>query len=156
MKPVYLHLCKLNKIREDFLNDFYKALRGSKRVSLPDIYEVKPEDLKLSAEETALLYKVHSMVYGGDLATVLRMLYSFRFGAKRIKSNPYGSYTDSMYEYTDKDGNEKLSHKGNLPRAHFRWNFGKRYTLNADTLQKIETFLGAIFPPDINYTTRKK
>jgi len=156
MKPIYLHLCNLTKIREQFILDFYRALSGKSKATLPkDIWGAEKSLFELTEAGHALLLKVHSMVYGGDLATVLRMLYSFRFGVKRIKSNPYGKNTDSMYEWTDKDGNEKLSHKRNLPKAHFRWNYGKRYTLSVLELERIETFLGAIFPPDINYNCKK-
>jgi len=158
MKPIYIKLCNLNQIREDFILDFYRALSGKSKALLPkDIWRAEASLFNLTEAGQALITKVHHMIYEADLATMLRMLYSFRFGVKRLKSFPggVGTYPDQLYEYTDKDGNEKYSHKGNLPKAHFRWNNGGRYILSDLELQRIETFLGAIFPPDIKYNAKK-
>lgn len=86
------------------------------------------------------LDKVRHMIFNrGDFLAVIQMLASFKCGPKRLKSNYKG--TDDYYEWTDKGGNSKLSHKGNLPKAHFRWNYGGRYLLTEDDVNKIYEFV---------------
>jgi len=156
MKPIYIKLCNLNQIREDFILDFYRALSGKPKALLPkDIWRAEVSLFNLTEAGHALLIKVVHMMGENDMATVLRMLYSFRFGVKRIRMHFDSWDHEKQYDYTDKNGNEKLSHKGNLPKAHFRWNNGGRYILSDLELQRIETFLGAIFPPDIKYNAKK-
>jgi hypothetical protein len=40
-----------------------------------------------------------------------------------------------------KNGIEKLRHDVNLPKAHFRWDFGNRYTLTDSDLKTIQEFV---------------
>lgn len=108
----------------------------------------KNELLKVSYTQYSLIDKIDSMLdKGNSLGDVLIMLNSFLRpkglngvrGTKRLRSNVRG--TDDYHEWTEKDGNEKLSHKGNLPKAHFRWNYGERYILTDEELNKIQKFI---------------
>lgn len=101
------------------------------------------EILNLTKTQYALINKVDNMLAKNGLLDVIVMLNSFnKKGLKRISSNPFGERKhEEQYKYTDKDGNEKLSHAGNLPNAHFRWNFGERYILTEEDLNKIERFI---------------
>ncbi len=98
------------------------------------------EVLNLTETQYALISKVESMLdKGAGLKDVLIMLNSFSRGTKRLRTNIRGD--ENYHEWIDKDGNEKLSHKGNIPNAHFRWNFGERYTLTDEELNKIQGFI---------------
>jgi len=101
-----------------------------------------PEVLNITEIQYFLLDKVENMLYKANgLTDVLYMLNSFSRGTKRLKTNPYNSDEGLLYEWTNKNGNEKYSHKGNLPRAHFRWNYGERYTLSEEDLRKLALFI---------------
>lgn len=99
--------------------------------------------LNITTTQYALLKKVENMLdKGNGLTDVLIMFNSFSRGTKRLKTCGASDYVhEKQYEWTEKDGNEKLSHRGNLPRAHFRWNFGERYTLTDEELNKIQGFI---------------
>ncbi len=116
-----------------------RYIEGLKKYKTANKYEL----LKVSETQYSLIDKVDSMLdKGAGLKDVLIMLNSFSRGTKRIKSNPYGGRNhESYYDWTEKDGNEKLSHKGNIPKAHFRWNYGERYTLTDEELNKIQQFI---------------
>jgi len=103
------------------------------------------EVLNLTETQYSLIKKVENMLdKGNGLADVLIMLNSFSRGTKRLRSNIRGD--EDYHDWTDKDGNEKLSHKGNLPKAHFRWNYGERYTLTDEELNKIQRFINPYLP----------
>lgn len=101
------------------------------------------EVLNLTETQYSLIKKVENMLNKGNgLSDVLIMLNSFSRGTKRLKTNiTCDSRHEKQYQWTEKDGNEKLSHKGNLPKAHFRWNYGERYTLTDEELNKIQGFI---------------
>lgn len=95
----------------------------------------------MSEEDQALVDKVHHMllIINTDFESVVRMLYSFRNGPKAgIKVYDY----EKNYEWTNKDGNEKLS-THNLPKSHFRWNW-QRYTLSRESVKRITEFVDNI------------
>lgn len=101
--------------------------------------------LGVSEVEYYLIDKVDAMVDKFDFYNTVNFLNALPRGVKRLKSNPYGERNhENQYEYTNKDGNEKLSHKGNFPKAHFRWNFGERYILDQESIDKIIKFLKQI------------
>jgi len=96
----------------------------------------------LTQQQIALIGKVHNMLdKGNGLKDVIIMINSFSRGTKRLKTNPYNTNEGDLYEWTNKDGNEKYSHKGNIPNAHFRWDYGQRYTLSEEDLRKISLFI---------------
>ncbi len=106
------------------------------------------EVLNITDIQYALIDKVENMLdKGAGLKDVIIMLNSFSRpkglngvrGTKRLRTNIRGD--EDYHEWTEKDGNEKLSHKGNLPNAHFRWNYGERYTLTDEELNKIQEFI---------------
>ena len=79
------------------------------------------------------------LIINTDFESVIRMLYSFRNGPKAgIRVHNY----EDNYEWTNKDGNEKLS-THNLPKAHFRWNW-QRYTLSEESVKRITEFVDNI------------
>lgn len=155
---IYKGLINPNKYKQLFIkelisvfspleNGYEKWLETQK----PNIYIVKAEDianvLKITFTEYALIEKISCMLYkGGGLRDVIIMLNSFSNGPKRLRSNPYGEREhDGYYDWTSKNGNEKFSHKGNVPNAHFRWNHGKRYTLTELDLKIIKGFIHPFF-----------
>lgn len=98
------------------------------------------ENYGVNEIEYYLIDKVRSIIlFKGDFAGAIRMLDSFRRGAKGLRSNVRG--TEGYYYWEEKNGIEKCRHAKNLERAHFRWNYGERYTLSWDQIQKIDYFL---------------
>lgn len=159
----YLALAYQSKLKEMFLQDFKKVLSKDKEVlergklnfinySQLKNWNVRELNSDLGEVEQALYDKVEHMIYKTDMDSVLRMLYSFRNGVKRL---PYRD-KDDLYEWTNKDGNEKFSHKGNLPLAHFRFNWDKRYIIPESTLNNIKAFVDTIYEEheDINARDR--
>lgn len=159
----YLALAYQNKLKEMFLKDFKKALSKDRKVlekgklNFINYSQLKNWDVRelhddLGEVEQALYDKVKHMIYNTDMGSVLRMLYSFRNGVKRLPCRD----EDDLYEWTNKDGNEKLSHKGNLPLAHFRFNWDKRYIIPESMLNNIKEFVDTIYEEheDINARDR--
>ena len=54
------------------------------------------------------------------------------------------SLHEQQYKWINKSGNEKLSHSKNLPKAHFRWNGGQRYTLEELDKTIIRNFIAPL------------
>lgn len=128
MKAEYLAVVNADKVKADFVNDLEKILSP------------------LSVAGRALVSKVEHMINhkGAGLKDAVIMLKSFQRGTKRRLRATAGSNHTDLYEYTVKDGNEKYSHKGNLERAHFRWNDDQRYKLTNEEIQNISKLVGVL------------
>ncbi len=152
---IYSALLGQKKLKKQFVEDLRNLLhRDNKLHMIPGkLSFVKYSELKnwsirqiakegeLSEEDQALVDKVHHMllIINTDFEFVVRMLYSFRNGPKAgIRVHNY----EDNYEWTNKDGNEKLS-THNLPKAHFRWNW-QRYTLSEESVKRITEFVDNI------------
>lgn len=152
---IYSALLGQKKLKEQFVEDLRNLLhRDNKLRMIPGkLSFVKYSELKtwsirqiakegeLFEEDQALIDKVNYMLLtlNTDFESVIRMLYSFRNGPKAgIRVYDYGK----NYEWTNKDGNEKLS-THNLPKAHFRWNW-RRYTLSEESVKRITEFVDNI------------
>lgn len=152
---IYSALLGQRKLKEQFVEDLRNLLhRDNKLCMIPGkLSFIKYSELKnwsirqiakegrLSEEDQALVDKVHHMllIINTDFESVVRMLYSFRNGPKAgIKVYDY----EKNYEWTNKDGNEKLS-THNLPKSHFRWNW-QRYTLSRESVKRITEFVDNI------------
>lgn len=141
----YQGLIDSKNIKKSFLVELTSLLSGILEDRLKYTNFNSKEELvkfNLNEQQVALINKVSNMLdKGNGLKDVVIMLDSFKRGTKRLKTNPYNSDEGSLYEWTIKNGNEKYSHKGNIPNAHFRWNYGERYTLNEEDLRKISLFI---------------
>lgn len=156
----YIGLINPSKLKQEFLFDLFLIFspenksvsqRNWNYIYLSNRYPIGydgfnnecgsfAEVLNISETQYALIDKVENMLdKGNGLKDVLIMLNSFSRGTKRLRSNIGG--TEEYHQWTAKDGNEKLSHSGNLPRGHFRWNHGERYTLTYEELNKIQGFI---------------
>lgn len=152
---IYSALLGQKKLKKQFVEDLRNLLhRDNKLHMIPGkLSFVKYSELKnwsirqiakegeLSEEDQALVDKVHHMllIINTDFESVVRMLYSFLNGPKAgIRVHNY----EDNYEWTNKDGNEKLS-THNLPKAHFRWNW-QRYTLSEESVKRITEFVDNI------------
>lgn len=152
---IYSALLGQKKLKEQFVEDLRNLLHKDNKLRMTSgkLSFVKYSELKiwsirqiakegeLSEEDQALVDKVHHMllIKNTDFDSVVRMLYSFRNGPKAgIRVYNY----DKNYEWTNKDGNEKLS-THNLPKSHFRWNW-KRYTLSRESVKRITEFVDNI------------
>lgn len=152
---IYSALLGQKKLKEQFVEDLRNLLhRDNKLRMIPGkLSFVKYSELKtwsirqiakegeLFEEDQALIDKVNYMLLtlNTDFESVIRMLYSFRNGPKAgIRVYDYGK----NYEWTNKDGNEKLS-THNLPKAHFRWNW-RRCTLSEESVKRITEFVDNI------------
>lgn len=152
---IYSALLGQKKLKEQFVEDLRNLLYKDNElyITLGKLSFVKYSELKtwsvrqiakegeLSEEDQALVDKVHHMllIINTDFESVVRMLYSFRNGPKAgIRVYDYGK----NYEWTNKDGNEKLS-THNLPKAHFRWNW-QRYILSEESVKRITGFVDSI------------
>jgi hypothetical protein len=152
---IYSALLGQKKLKEQFVEDLRNLLhRDNKLCMIPGkLSFVKYSELRtwsirqiakkgeLSEEDQALIDKVNHMLLtlNTDFESVIRMLYSFRRGVKAgIRVYDYSK----NYEWTNKDGNEKLS-THNLPKAHFRWNW-RRYTLSEESVKRITEFVDNI------------
>lgn len=152
---IYSALLGQKKLKEQFVKDLRNLLHKDNKLRMipGKLSFVKYSELKtwsirqiakegeLSEEDQALVDKVDHMLFvlDTDFESVIRMMYSFRKGTK-AGIRVYG-YEDN-YEWTNKDGNEKLS-THNLPKAHFRWNW-KRYTLSEESVKRIIEFVDNI------------
>lgn len=95
--------------------------------------------LGLREEEHALISKLCHIIFNrGGFKPALEMLKSFKRGVKALGDDKNEYSHERRYAWTTKDGNDKLSHGKNLPKAHFRWNEGKRYILSSEQIYKIE------------------
>lgn len=148
----YLPLLNLAQLRVDFIKDlvlYFSPAENSYEKWLEtqkaNYYVIKKNEqieiLEIPFAEYALIEKVYHMVNRFDFYNTVNFLNALPRGVKRLKSNPDENDHEKQYEWTDKDGNEKLSHKGNLPKAHFRWNHGERYILSEESIQKVIRFL---------------
>ena len=152
---IYSALLGQKKLKEQFVEDLRNLLhRDNKLRMIPGkLSFVKYSELKtwsirqiakegeLSEEDQALIDKVNHMllIINTVFESVIRMLYSFRNGPKAgIRVYDYSK----NYEWTNKDGNEKLS-THNLPKAHFRWNW-RRCTLSEESVKRITEFVDNI------------
>lgn len=151
----YVALINPKKYKEQFLDELIGCLSrvsGKGQVEFRRKFEsnlleiCKHPTIDLNETQIALINKVeHMLFYRGGLKDVLSMLQSFSRGTKRLRSNYNAdSRHENHYEYTDKDGNEKLSHKGNLKKAHFRWNDGGRYTLTDSDINNIHGLINPL------------
>lgn len=148
----YLALAYQSKLKKMFLQDFKKVLSKDEetpergKLNFINYSQLKNWNIRelygdLGEVEQSLYDKVKHMIYKTDMDSVLRMLYSFRNGVKRLPCRD----KDDLYKWTIKDGNEKLSHKGNLPLAHFRFNRDRRYIISENTLNNIKAFVDTIY-----------
>lgn len=152
---IYSALLGQKKLKEQFVEDLRNLLHKDNKLRMISgkLSFVKYSELKtwsirqiakegeLPEEDQALVDKVNHMllIINTDFESVIRMLYSFRKGPKAgIRVCDY----DENYEWTNKDGNEKLS-THNLPKCHFRWNW-KRYTLSRESVKRITEFVDNI------------
>lgn len=107
----------------------------------------------LSESGEALLSKLAHMAIRYDFASMIRMLYSFRNGTKRL-SNPADYTIFQTYECGEhKDGQEYIKHTQNCKRAHFRWNRGGRYILSDKEVEGITKLIDTYFP---DFLTQEK
>jgi len=133
---------------------YYKQFMSGKYPS-----RIQKEDgyFGVSPEALALLDKIDSMISNRrNFQSVICMLYSFRFGTKRKLHSYRHGYAEKKWEWTYKDGNEKQSNETNDTRAHFRWDYGTRYTLSDRELQAIEAVLGFVDEELIAYNPRTR
>lgn len=117
----YKALCKRNKLHKAILKEFKSYIHES------------------TEEEEALVGKVEHMLWRYGLYEVLRMLCSFKNGPKRITSFKW--IGGQELEWVQSAHGEYQSYGKNLPKAHFRWNYGERYVLSEDCLYRLELFL---------------
>ena len=101
------------------------------------------EVLNITNIQYYLLEKVENMLNkGAGMKDVIIMLNSFSRGTKRLRTSNSNTFIhERQYNWVNKNGNYKLSHKENLPNAHFKWNLGERYTLTDEELNKIDVFI---------------
>lgn len=100
----------------------------------------------ITEEEFALWDKVNHIVINlNDFGGAVRMLNSIvKKGVKRLKNTDKTALTTSKQEraeWIESAHGEYLSMGANDPKAHFRWDYGKRYTLSAETIEKVDVFL---------------
>lgn len=120
----FLGLIYPNRLKENFIAQLTEALPKS------------------DATDALIDKTKHMLCCRGGLYDVLIMFHSFRYGPKkRLRSNPKQWDHNEQYEYEIKSGNEKLRHKGNLPKGHFRWNYGKRYLLSKEEVEALTRFM---------------
>lgn len=152
---IYSALLVQKKLKEQFVEDLRNLLHKDNKLRMTSgkLSFVKYSELKnwsirqiakeneLSEEDQALVDKVDYMllIKNTDFESVIRMLYSFRNG---VKSGIKVYDTEKNYEWTNKDGNKKLS-THNLPKAHFRWNW-QRYILSQESVKRITEFVDNI------------
>lgn len=152
---IYTALLGQKKLKEQFVEELSDLLqRNNKLRMVPGkLSFVKYSELKswsirqiakeneLCEEDQALIDKIHHMLFeiDSDFESVIRMLYSFRNG---VKSKIKEYEPENNYEWTNKDGNEKLS-TYNLSKAHFRWNW-KRHVLPDESVKRITDFVDKI------------
>lgn len=144
MKKYKALLVNRSELQRSFVEDLICLLASitKEKVKGIQIYNDSLDKLNLNSTQKALVIKVYHMTdKGAGLKDIIKMLNSFSKGTKRIKSNRWDNHHEMQYEFTEKDGNEKYSHKGNIPNAHFRWDYGQRYTLSEEDLRKISLFI---------------
>lgn len=135
----YIYLKNGHELHWNSFNGGRKHLIKNENGSYRECSSLR-EVLNLTETQYALIDKVeHILFYRSGLKDVIIMLNSFSRGTKRLRSNH--DKNDRGYEWTYKDGNEKRSHSGNLTKAHFRWNFGERYTLTETDLKLVSEFI---------------
>lgn len=150
---IYSALLEQKKLKQQFIRDLENLLKVSAKFKFDTKFEIiRYRDLanwdirrlgkELSEEDEALIDKIEYMllIKHNDFASVIRMLWNFRKG---VKSGLKVRNPEQNYKWTSKDGNEKHS-TSNLPRAHFRWNYGKRYVLSPRSVKKITEFVDQI------------
>jgi len=113
----------LEKFNEAFAQELFANHKGSETI---DLLVDKVENICLNR---------------GDFNGAIRMLKSFKNGTKRLPTYKYGFDCNAKGEWKYQDGNEKFSMGENDKPAHFRWNFGNRYTLTDKEINTIEGFL---------------
>jgi hypothetical protein len=122
MNMAYSILLNAKEIKSDFIHEFSKICISSETL-------------------IALADKVHHIIiHKGDLQGAIRMLSSFKNGTKRLPTDKYNTY-DGQRNIWKQSAHGEYLWKPQLPRAHFRWNKGERYTLTVDELIKVEKFL---------------
>ena len=142
----YQRYIRLSKYRDKQNYEKEKFNELKNHFDLLNITSKENEVLNLSVTQYALINKIEHMYYkGSGLKDIVIMLDSFKRGIKRLKTCQSSHSThDRQYNWTEKDGNEKYSHKGNLPRGHFKWNGGTRYILSDEDLTTIADFINPI------------
>ncbi len=149
MKKYKALLVNQSKLKESFIEDLISVLVGvtKENILLRKGHHTRTSEimkqLNFNDTQIALIDKIeHIIFYRGGLKDVVIMLNSFNKGVKRLKTCGKSDYVhERQYNHTDKDGNFKLSHSGNLPNGHFRWNSGNRYIVSEEDLRKITLFI---------------
>jgi len=147
----YQVLLEIEDLKIQFILDLIVLFSGenaehNKQSFVNRRYENIPynfRDLRgLQENEQALIEKLCHIIFNrGGFKPALDMLKSFKRGVKALGDNKKQYDHEKRYTLTDKDGNLKYSHKGNLPKAHFRWNYGTRYVLSSEQIDKIESLI---------------
>jgi len=146
----YKALMNPNKVKNEFLLGLILMLAPEKADYNEKSFNSKfrgfgntSELIGITDVQKELIDKVkHILFYRGGMYDVVNMLHSFSRGTKRLRTNNNNERAhEDQYIFTCKDGNPKLSHYGNLPNAHFRWNSGERYTLSSEDLKRIELYI---------------
>jgi hypothetical protein len=145
----YKVLMNLNKYKESFINDLIGCLSligSSQQVAFrrkfeSNIIEIcKHPTINLNETQTALISKVEHIIFNlNDFNGAVNMLTSFKNGVKNLKSHKYTH--ESLFDWKDKDGNEKMAHSKNLQKAHFFWNYQQRYILTDLDIENINRLL---------------
>lgn len=140
----YNCLLKLKQLKEQFVFDLLRALSSIQDTDLlmnnwknrnyNSTLKEWSEQLGLDEKNWSLIDKVEHIILRGDFDGAIAMLKSFRKGTKRLRSNVRGN--EDYYIWVERGGTEYNRHEKNLPRAHFRWNYGERYTLDWVTIEK--------------------
>jgi hypothetical protein len=120
---MYSVLLNLKQIKLDFIEEFKKFCGDTPTM-------------------VALADKLNTIIiYHGDFEGAVRMLNSFKRGTKRLPTDKYTFGDSRKRGFWKESAHGKYWFVPQLPRAHFRWNTGERYTLTVDELIKVEKFL---------------
>lgn len=138
-------LLEPNKYKELFINGLILCLSDNLNTLEQVDFAKRNDRLQLNCTQKALIDKVEHIIFNKyDFRGAFNMLDSFKNGVKNLKTSPYECLHNEQYEYKEVNGNEKLSHKGNLKKAHFRWNNNTRYTLSNKDIYNINIYLESL------------
>ena len=172
----YVALLNQNRIKKDFIAELIEVLRKKENgepklkqvgsmlytIGFSDItHDWCVEELinnnSFSEAAKALIDKCVHMIDRFGFLEVIKFLYALRNGTKRIRMHKdvYQDPIQATFWKEHPDGQEYEAHEKNLSRAHFRWNYGKRYTLSDVEVQKINSFIDGIcnFTPNFRDIT---
>ena len=149
-KNDFTALLEINDLRKKFIFDLASLLGNEGRVK-HNFNSRDFDNMGLSESGLALIQKIDYKIEQTDFKSILRMLYSFKYGTKRLRSY-YG--TEKEYTWINKDGVDVCSMGTNDKQAHFRWNGGKRYLLSDKEIDLIQSLIGHVNAVDVGYNPR--